>query len=381
MKITFEKSDLLHALNLVNGACGGSDTLSILSCVMICGEAGVVEITGNDLEIAVKVETPAIIEKDGMIAVPAKRLLELVKELPTDKPIDFEAYGNKNKDGTIIINKLKITCGVDTYHMVGLNADDYPERVEVEGKTFTIACSELQNVLRQTEFAASKEGFRYQLNAIFFNQHEAVATNMNILARVACPVQTPKFIIPLQAAKELQKTLKHLDSDIAVTVGNNLISFVSNHVTLTSRLITGEYLLYWEIIPKKYWLTTPILEEEIELLTHEYSVTVSKSDFTEALKRVSVFACDKTFLVILEIESGKIHLSCEDDEGSSTEWVACSGSGSVRIGLNARALLEILFRVDGESLVIEFGDAETAILFKSSDTDDFISVMGPMSLE
>ena len=371
MKITFEKSELLNALNLVNGACGALNTLPILSCVLIRGEAGTVEITGNNLEVTIQVEAPAVLERDGAIAVPAKRLLALVKELPANEPIIFEA----DKE------RLGITCGGDTYNMAGLNADEYPARSEVEGETFTMTCRELQSILRQTEFAASKEEFRYELNAIYFNQREVVATDSNIMAKVACPIQTPQFTIPLQTAKELQKTLKQSESYVTVTVGTNRISFASDCVTLTSRLIEGEYPFYWKVIPQKYWLVSPKGETKIEPLTHEHSVTVSKSEFLRAVKRVSVFANDRTFLIILDIGGGEIGLSCEDTEGDSTASVACSGEDAVRIGLNTYALLEILARVDGESLTIEFEDALQAILFKSSDTDDFIGVISPMRLE
>lgn len=370
MKITFEKSELLNALNLVNSACGALNTLPILSCVLIRGEAGEVEITGNNLEIAIQVQTPAVIEKDGAVAVPARRLLALVKELPADRSILFEADKKK----------LEITCGGDTYNMMGLDADEYPARSAVEGETFTMTCSELQSILRQTEFAACKEEFRYELNAIYFNQQEVIATDSNIMAKVACPVQTPQFTIPLQTAKELQKTLKYLESDVTVNVGTNLISFASDCVILTSCLIEGECPFYWGVIPEKYWLVSPNSDKTLEPFEHEHHVTVSKSDFLQAVKRVSVFANDRTYLVVLDIGERVIGLSCEDTEGNSTVSVTCSGAGAVRIGLNAFALLEILSRIDGESLAIEFSDALQAILFKSSDTDDFISVMSPMRL-
>lgn len=242
MKITFEQSELLNALHLVNGACGDLNTLPILSCVFIESESGAVTIIGNNLEIAIEVKTPAVIETEGTIAVPAKRLLSLVKELPKDVPIVFE--GKKDK--------AVITCGGDTYNMNGMDADDYPMQAEIEGETFTMSCRELQSILQRTEFAASKDAVKYTLNSVFFNEREIVATDgTTYLARVVSPIQTPKFLLPLMAVKELLKSFKDLESDVSVVISKSVVSFIGDDVRLTTRLIEGDYPPYQKIMPDK----------------------------------------------------------------------------------------------------------------------------------
>lgn len=367
MKMMFKHSELLNALNLVARACSGQNTLPILSCVYIQSEAGEVTFTGTDLNIGIDVKVPAVIHKDGAVAVPIKPLLSLVKELPKTEQVTFE----------LEVGRLSVLSGTGTFKINGMDVDDYPEMSEIAGETFTIVCSELHEMLRQTEFAAAKDEMRYTLNSIYFNEHELVAANSNILAKVATPHQMPRFLLPLHAATEFLKIFNRLDEDITINVEGDKVSFRTDTVRLTSRTIEMEYPTYWKIIPEKYWRVS---HEEGTGIKHEHCITVNRSEFLQSCRRVSVFA-NKHALVKMDINGEQIRLSCEDEESGSSEVnVPCSGSVEIQLGFNAYGLQQIISHITGELLVMEFKDDLSATLFKSEDNDDFVTVIMPLRL-
>lgn len=367
MKATFEQSELRDTLGLVASACGTNTTLDILSCAFIRSESGAVEFTGTDLEVGIDVKSRAVGEKDGVVAIKAKKLFALVKELPTTEPITFEGEAGN----------LIVSFSDGSYKFIGMDAGDYPARTEFEGESFTLHSSELLPILQQTEFAASRDKYRYELNSVYFNQKEVIATNSGIMSSVAMPLQTPQFVLPLQAASELLKTFKDLDVDIDVKVGKQRISFATDTIRLTSRLMGESSLRYWEFIPEKYWRVTPAFDIE-ERVEHAHSVILDKSEFLQACKRVSVFA-DKEALITLEISGDEIRLSCEDvSAGSSELTLTCSGSGSdVTFCFKVHALYNTISRIKGDAFQIEYKDALSVVALKSTDTDDFVSIIAP----
>lgn len=362
MKVTFEQKELLHALNLINGVCGGFNTLPILSCVLIHGEDGSVEITGNNLELAVQIGTPALLERDGALAIPFKQLHSLVKVLPSDATVLLEAVKGKSK----------VTCAGDTYNIHSFETDDYPANSEIAGETFTMLCRDLQTVLRQTAFAASKDEVRYTLNSIYFNfgSREVVATNGNtMLACVSCSISAPEFLLPLETAKTVLKVFKDLEADITITVGDNVASFVTDGVRLTSRLVGGEYPPYQKLLKAAS--------------TYKHNAIVSKSEMLDVLKRVSIFSNDRTPLLVLEIGDNEMKLSCEDMEsGNSVAKIACSCSHAERIGMDVYGLLEILSHIESDAVVFEYNDPRVPIVVRPEGSmADFMCMIMPMRLD
>ncbi len=366
MELTFEKDDLLHTLQVLQGVASGRTTLPILSNVLIQAADGKIECIATDLEVGIKIKVEGAIQEDGAITVSAKKLADIVKELPEDKPIHF---------ATTVNDRVEITCGNGVYKIIGLSDEEFPQLPSVEGDSLTIDGHILRDLLHKTEFAAATEDVRYFLNGLYFNflpdKTEVVATDMRWLALTRCEPLTSSenvngFIIPLKAVKEIARTFAESDT-VQISIFENQILFADENATLTTRLVEGDYPPYQKIIPE----------------SAEGRVAVSKEQMLHATRRVALLSNPKNYAIALEINTEQVQISAKTPElGEAYEPIPVeSGTGRIRIGIDARLLIGTLGHIETESIAIEFGSEVEPIVFKPIGVENHICLVMPMRLE
>jgi DNA polymerase-3 subunit beta len=367
MELTFEKGDLLYSLQVLQGVAGGRNTLPILSNVLIHAAGGTIECMATDLEVGIRMKVEGTITEEGAITVSAKKLGDIVKELPVDKPINLATTAN---------DRVEITCGDGVYKIIGLPDEEFPQLPSVEGQALKIGGETLRSVLQKTEFAASTEEVRYFLNGLYFNflehQTEVVATDGKRLALARCEPLTSQeevngFIVPLKAIREIARTFVDA-GEVSISVFENQILFTDGDATLTARLVEGEYPKYEKIIPE----------------STEGRTVVSKEQILSAARRVALLSNPKNYSISLEIDSEQVQVSARTPElGEAHETVPVeSSTGSVQIGFDARLLIEALAHIETDSLAIEFSGKLNPVLIKPvSDGDDYVSLIMPMRLD
>ena len=366
MELTFERDDLLYALQVLQGVASGRNTLPILSNVLIRAEGDTIECIATDLEIGIKMKVEGGITEEGSITVSAKKLGDIVKELPSDKSVNLATTAN---------DRVEITCGDGVYKIIGMSDEEFPQLPSVEGNAVSIGGETLRDVLQKTEFAASTEEVRYFLNGLYFNfledRTEIVATDGKRLALAHCePLNSPSeakgFIVPLKAVREIDRTFAE-SGEVDISVFENQILFTDGNATLTTRLVDGEYPNYQKIIPE----------------SSEGRTVVSKEQILRATRRVAVLSNPKNYSISLEIDTEQVRVSAKTPElGEAHETLPVeSGTGTVRIGFDARLLVEALAHIDTESLSIEFSGELNPVLIKPVGTEDYISLIMPMRLE
>ena len=366
MELTFEKDDLLHALQILQGVASGRSTLPILANVLIRATDGNIECVATDLEVGIKIIVEGVIQEDGAITVSAKKLTDIVKELPEEQTIHFVTTAN---------DRVEITCGDGVYKIIGLSDEEFPQLPPIDGDSLTIDGETLRDVLRRTEFAAATDDVRYFLNGLYFSfledRTEVVATDMVKLALARCePISAPEnvagIIVPLKAVKEIERTFDGSNS-VQVSIRENQILFADDTSTLTTRLVDGDYPKYREVIPE----------------SAEGRAVVSKELFLPAAKRVALLSNPKNHCVSVEIDTERIHVSVNTPEvGEAHETLPVeSSTGSLRFGIDARWLIETLMHIESESVVVEFVSEVKPIVFKPVDADDHVCLVVPMRLE
>ena len=366
MELTFERDDLLNALQVLQGVASGRATLPILSNVLIHAEGSTIECMATDLEIGIRMKVEGAITEEGTITVSAKKLGDIVKELPNDKPVNLATTAN---------DRVEITCGDGVYKIIGMPGDEFPQLPSVEGNAVSIGGETLRDILQKTEFAASTEEVRYFLNGLYFNflaeKTEVVATDGKRLARAHCePLNSPGeangFIVPLKAVREIDRTFAE-SGEVDISVFENQILFTDGNATLTTRLVDGEYPNYQKIIPE----------------SSEGRTVVSKEQILRATRRVAVLSNPKNYSICLEIDTEQIRVSAKTPElGEAYETLPVeSSTGNVRIGFDARLLTDALAHIETESLSIEFSGELNPVLIKPVGTEDYISLIMPMRLE
>ena len=366
MKLTFQKDDLLYPLQMLQGLASEQDTSPMPSNVLIRAEGNTVECIATDMEVGIRMKVEGTVREEGTITVSAEKLGDIVEGWPTEKPIDL---------ATTTDGKVEITCGNDLYKIVELADAEFPQLPSVDDGALAIDGDTLRSVLHKTEFAASTDKVRRTfLNGLYFNlfedRTEVVATNGVQLALAHCePFRLSEdndgFIVPLKAVKGIERTFAG-SPEVRISRVANQILFSDERTTLTAQLVDGEYPKYEKLFPESPKMHTVVQKEPI----------------LRATRQISAFSDPKCPAVCLEIDEQQIRISPRDsDPDEKHETLAVeSSTGSIRIGFDARILIEALMHIGTESLVMEFTGELKPVIFKPIGEEGHICLIMPMTL-
>ena len=113
MQFTIERETFLKALTRVQGIIEKRHTIPILANVLIEAVDNNIFFTATDLEVGVRSYYTANIKKEGRVTISAKKIFEIIKELP-NKEIIFNVKENF---------WVEIKCGKSIFNLVGLFSD------------------------------------------------------------------------------------------------------------------------------------------------------------------------------------------------------------------------------------------------------------------
>ena len=186
MKFSVSKDKLLEGLFTIQNVVSTRTTLPILSNVLLQAIDGEIRLTTTDLEVGIRGSVEAQVERTGATMLPARRLLSIVRELPSS-----EIYFDVDTK-----NLASIRSGSSYFKIFGLPEEEFPSLARIEEvKIFTIAQKDLKDGLKKTSYAISVDETRYVLNGILFsfkdNKLTLVATDGRRLALVELEVEFP----------------------------------------------------------------------------------------------------------------------------------------------------------------------------------------------
>ncbi|HMC24684.1 MAG TPA: DNA polymerase III subunit beta, partial [Candidatus Udaeobacter sp.] len=250
MKFSVAKEKLLEGLQQVQNVVSTRTTLPILSNVLLQAHGDEIHLTTTDLDVGVRGSCEADVEKEGATTLPARRLFNIVRELPSSE-IQVDVNGK---------NAASIRSGQSFFKILGLPEEEFPPLPKFEdAKVVTIRQKDLRDGLRKTSYAISTDETRYVLNGVLFsfkdNKLTLVATDGRRLAMGEIELEFPRsheadLIIPTKAVTELQRLLAD-DGEIKVSMGSGQIAFDLNKTLLVSKLIEGNYPNYRQVIPSE----------------------------------------------------------------------------------------------------------------------------------
>ncbi len=354
MKFSASSSDLVKALSIVSGAVPNKATLPILETILFENKDGKLQLTATDLEISIIEAMSIDIEEDGAVAIPAKRLIETLRQLP-DIPVSFEVDEEFN---------INFKTDKGNYKLVGEDANEFPDVPDLnQESTLETSKDVMLNAINKTMFAVSDDDLRPAMMGVFFDigtdESKFVATDGHRLVRYVNSTLTSKneiqFIVPEKALNLVQKAL--YSDECALTVTEDHARFKSGNTVVITRLINEQYPNYESVIPRD----------------NDKSLEVSKEQMLATVKRVAIFSSSTTRQIRLQIGDDKITISAQDIDMSSEakETIACDYSGEeFEIGFNAGYLADVLNNVDGEEVHFEFSTPNRAGIVKPSDEEE-----------
>lgn len=352
MKFTVSSSALLSILSITGKVINNKSSLPILEHFLMELKDGVLRVTASDSETTLigtlEVEN---VEREGMVAAPAKVLLDVLKEC-SEMPLTFDVNDNTWE--------IKITWHSGGSSVPGANPVSYPtNKTLAEDKTeITLDVDTLVNGINKTIFATADDDFKPMMNGVFFNIEQSgityVATDGHKLVKFTTEHENnsaASFILPKKPANLLKALLLKEEDDVTVSFDKSNAVFTLKNYILICRLIEGDYPNYNAVIPT----------------ANPNKILIDRIEFLNGIKRVAVCANSATNLIRLDVADNKLTLTAQDVNFyvSANESLNCSYEGSpISIGFKSIFLVEILANIDTPTVLVELADSTRAGVFK-----------------
>ena len=125
MKFCSTKEDLLKVVQIVQSAINSKSTLPILSNILIETTETGTTLTATDFDIGIISTSPIKALVPGAITVPAKKFLDITRELPDGEQISISVKKN---------NLVNIECANTVLKIMGLAKEEFPQLPEFKDK-------------------------------------------------------------------------------------------------------------------------------------------------------------------------------------------------------------------------------------------------------
>lgn len=364
MKFTTTREVLLKPLQLVYGVVERRQTLPILANLLLVTDDNQLSLTGTDLEVEITGKTGVESAEAGETTVPARKFMEICRNLPAGARIDTQLEDNR----------LSLSSGRFHSHLATLPATEFPS-VEMIGENVELsiegAC--LRKLLKQTSFAMAQQDVRYFFNGMLLevtgDKVRTVATNGQRLAMCTldlAPSADQRIIIPRKGVFELQKLIAECEESVQLKLSSNHLKATVNGSSLITKLVDGVYPDYERAIPR----------EGKNILVGD------RMEIREALSRTAILSNEMYRNVRLTLSKGNLHIQTnnpQQEEAEESVVVEYDGD-QLEIGFNVEYLLDVLAAVSGEKVRVTLSDANGAVLVDGLDDSESMYVISPMML-
>ena len=372
MKIIFEKDKMIKALNSVTKAVATKTTMPILEGILIQTNNDDIKLTCYDKELGIEyIIKENNVLKQGSIVVNAIMFSEIIRKLP-DTNITISINDN---------NLLVIECEGSVYKLATMNPDDFPQLPEINVEnSIELEQNTIKDMIRKTIFAISTEEnrpvFTGCLCEVKNNKLNVVAVDGFRLAWKSKVLNTKtndfEAVIPGRTLQEINKILADSFDLIKLGIAKNQALFEIENCKIVTRLLDGEFLKYSEVIPKKW----------------ETRVRVNKNLISNCFERISLISSssmekEKRYPVKLNVEVGKIKISCTNQTGDAKEEIFTTTEGQdLEAGFNPKFFLDVFRNIDDEEVYINFGTSISPSVIKSIEDDgDYQYMILPVRLK
>ncbi|BDC99746.1 DNA polymerase III subunit beta [Persicobacter psychrovividus] len=372
MKFIVSSSSLLKQLSKIHGVVTTNPVVPILENFLfeIDGESGKLTVTASDLQSSMITEIEVNAQESGSIAIPAKILLDTLKNLP-EQPVTISV--DEETSG------IEISSENGLYKLTGENPTDFPRTSSVEGgQSIELSGEVMSRAINNTLFAAGTDDLRPAMTGVYMNLNAEnitfVATDGHRLVRYRRSdiegASEASIILPRKALNLLKSTLPTDETPVTIEFNDANAFFSFNNLRLICRLIDERFPDYENVIP----------------LDNHNEMTINRAQFLSTLKRLAIYANKTTNQVRLSIKGNDLAVHAEDLDFSNeaNETLACQHSGEdIDIGFNAKFLIEMLNNVNATEVTFQFSQPNRAGLIVPTDQDeneDLLMLVMPVML-
>jgi len=320
----------------------------------------------TDLAISARAYAEAQVVEEGAIALPSRRLFQLIREL-TVPYLEMET----SSPDTIFIH-----AGSSRFKLQGLHHKEFPLLPPFTCQDAALLSpTELRRLLKCTAFAAAREDDRHILSAVCLIRQQqhllTIATDGRRLVKLSIPFNSLAFeeghhyILPMKTVEQILSILDEKEPQIKLTLSKDTLHMESGNVQFSSKLVPGPYPDVLSTIPTS---SLPPL-------------TIHREELITLLRQISLFSPESAPVARFAFTSGALYISTasgEIGEGKVDMPVNYSGP-RLEIGFNPRHFLDALYHTEDQAVHLEVsGPYSPAII---TDSCGALFMLMPMRID
>lgn len=353
MKIICSKTNLTNGVNIVSKAVPAKSSLSILQCILIKAEKGVITLTGNDTELGIETTIEGTILEEGNVALDAKFFSDIVRKLPDN---DVEITSNAEFFTKIVCESVKIDLfGKDGAEFVAL-----PNISKVD--SVLISEFALREVIRQTIFCLSENNANNMMKSELFEISndvlKVVALDGYRIAYRKINLKNTypdmKVIIPGKTLNEIARIVSgDANKDVVMYFAKNHVLFELENTRVVSRLVEGSYFNYEPMLSKDY----------------ETKMVVDIKELYEAIDRSTLLLREgEVKPLIFDIVDSSINISIKTMVGEMNEAVSSEKTGKdLSIAFRPKFFLDVLKVLSEEKINMYMINAKSPCIIRDDE--------------
>jgi len=364
MKLECKIEEIRSAISQAERITGKNLTLPVLNSILLVASGKSLKIRSTNLSLGIEIEVPAKIEKEGVLAIPGSVLNGIFSNVFQNENISLEST-----DGNLTIKTKKSKIKIK-----GQQSDDFPTLPKVVGTSFEIEAKKLTDGIKSVYYSSSPSDIKPEISSVFIytDQDNLVFVSTDSFRLAEKKVKTKGIeeilgiLIPFKNVAEILRIFGDTTESLKVCFNKNQISFSSENIYLTSRLIDGVFPDYRQIISKD----------------SSTNAVVLKQDLLNALKLSNIFS-DKFNQVNLSIKPKEKILelsSINNDIGENKTYLDAAMTGEeVSLSFNYRYFLDCFASINTDSLSIKLSGANRPIVVTPVSDTSFLYLIMPMN--
>jgi DNA polymerase-3 subunit beta len=368
MQVTLSREKILKPLQMVLGVADKKHTMTILTCLLCEAKDNKFKVTASDLETEIVSEIDVIsINEPGLVAIPAKKMVDIIKSLPLESEVELKSEGK---------NRMILTSNKSRFVLSILEPDSFPTmESDISSNCFELSQNILLDVIKKVQFSMAHNDVRYFLNGMLWeidkNIFRSVSTDGHRMSMVETKINEVYFdkaqiIIPRKSISEIQKLIEPIEETIKIEIGTHHFRLVAKNTTFTSKLIDGRYPDYTRVLPT----------------SNNKILVANKNDLKLSLTRTAILSNEKYRGVRFNIEQGLLKLSANnpEQEEAQDEISVEYQDLPMEIGFNVSYLLEVISVIESDKVYLCFSDPKMSLLIKEDGKYSSQFVIMPIRL-
>ena len=365
LEINFQK--LKNVVDITSRIAGKHPTLPVLSCILIDIKKSSAVFKATNLDIGIEVEVPIKADTAAVVAVPAHILSSFVSQVYDQNQVVHMEIESNN----LHITSLKSKGVIKT-----IPSDDFPTIPKIQGdQKFTLPVEPFIKGLKSVWYSASISSVKPELSSVYIYRESDnlvfAATDSFRLAekkvKVPLSAKLNDILIPFKNIGDIIRLCENIKGDMLVQSTKNLISFETDGIYITSRVIDGVFPDYRQIIPKGYATEAIVL----------------KQDFLNSLKISNIFSDKFNHIHLMVDPKSKIFeiYTKNSDIGENKTLVDAALTGEkMEVNFNYKYIADCLQSIESDSLSLQLSGLNRPMVIRPVSGDQtFMYLVMPMN--